>query len=719
MLDGLLGRITTQTTIVDDIVAKQNKVTHITDLSELIQTNNYLGELLTMTYKNATIQISDFNRHKVGGIPNGCFLLASKINPNKLVLNNELHNQEDYSVILLRVLHPADLPNDLNRLQIKTQNAENISSDEESWEDTLDATSKKQLSWAGLECRILGTFYMKKNYDHYELAFGSDISNFYQSESLKIYKPTEKALETIINFGVDEDSSIRVGKIRYSSTQRENQGLDNVAVYINPTDLIAQKTAIFGMTRTGKSNTVKTIVKAIYQKRFSTYQPKKIGQIIFDPNGEYANENTQDKDDKTGAAQAIKNLWKIPHNSKHGNPDDIKIYSLVENPDDPQRIIMKINFFDDKLIQIGKDLIDLKIETDGANTTSHYMRNFLNIQFERPEDDMSSLRRYDRKVLVYKTLLASSDYTPDIGKVKECKLFNEELIEALEKGIHDFEIMTDKEKDKVRENKVKYEQAAFLLKSLSTKEGVNYLQLKECFTALSLYIKDPASTYHNFNRHYMTKLSQSGLPWADTELEVLLNMFDYPNALRQIKKANIFHSHKASKDDYAKMIYKDLNEGRLVIIDQAFGDSQMQKIAAERITRTIFNENAKQFSEGNLPTAILIFIEEAHNLMPKGSEEDNTNIWARVAKEGAKFNIGMLYSTQEVSSIQRNILKNTTNWFISHLNNREEIRALEDYYDFMDFSHSILVAEDKGFIRMKTRSNKFIVPIQVDKFQVK
>ena len=124
---------------------------------------------------------------------------------------------------------------------------------------------------------------------------------------------------------------------------------------------LANASTIFGMTRTGQSNTVKTIVKAIYQKRFSTYQPKKIGQIIFDPNGEYANENTQDKDDKTGAAQAIKNLWKIPHNSKHGNPDDIKIYSLVENPDDPQRIIMKINFFDDKLIQIGKDLIDLKI----------------------------------------------------------------------------------------------------------------------------------------------------------------------------------------------------------------------------------------------------------------------------------------------------------------------------------------------------------------------
>ncbi len=232
------------------------------------------------------------------------------------------------------------------------------------------------------------------------------------------------------------------------------------------------------------------------------------------------------------------------------------------------------------------------------------------------------------------------------------------------------------------------------------------------------FSKDVNSTYHDFDKSYMLS-SGSGSQWLDVTTSSLLEIFNYPNAFKKIAKAVVYHDAKSAKKDYAQMIYDDLALGKLVIVDQALGDSELNKIAAERILRKIFDENNKQFSEAMTPSSILIYVEEAHNLMPKGSEEDTTNIWARVAKEGAKFNIGMIYSTQEVSSIQKNILKNTTNWFISHLNNREEIKALSDYYDFEDFSSSILQAEDKGFIRMKTKSNRFVVPIQVDKFEIK
>jgi hypothetical protein len=47
------------------------------------------------------------------------------------------------------------------------------------------------------------------------------------------------------------------------------------------------------MTRSGKSNTTKIVLKTIFEWR---WQPAalRIGQVISDPNGEYANENAQD-----------------------------------------------------------------------------------------------------------------------------------------------------------------------------------------------------------------------------------------------------------------------------------------------------------------------------------------------------------------------------------------------------------------------------------------
>ena len=57
------------------------------------------------------------------------------------------------------------------------------------------------------------------------------------------------------------------------------------------------------------------------------------------------------------------------------------------------------------------------------------------------------------------------------------------------------------------------------------------------------------------------------------------------------------------------------------------------------------------------PPDVIVYVEEAHNLLP--SQNANLNeIWPRIAKEGSKFRIGLVYSTQEPSSILSNILKN-------------------------------------------------------------
>jgi hypothetical protein len=78
----------------------------------------------------------------------------------------------------------------------------------------------------------------------------------------------------------------------------------------------------------------------------------------------------------------------------------------------------------------------------------------------------------------------------------------------------------------------------------------------------------------------------------------------------------------------------------------------------------------------------------------------------------------MVLATQAPSSVLREILSETDNWFISHLNSDSEARVVEGYQDFVDFVPQIRRISAPGFIRLRTLSAGYTVPVKLDRFSL-
>lgn len=541
---------------------------------------------------------------------------------------------------------------------------------------------------------------------------------FYSGQGMKIYKPNSKQLEQIVNYTKPTGkrhalagAPVHIGHVRYSSSETTDADKTHVNVNLEPTDLLARRTALFGMSRSGKSNTIKIIASSVFKLREKHEKAGRIGQLIFDVNGEYCNTNPQDD------AGCLRNV-------ERAKPADVVTCGLFQHPNDTGRRMLKINFFGNNpkdwtnqeqvidamaSLVAGKEIINNELE--GIETI--FVKAFVDTSLEVPsgankEWDKSAQTRYRRAITIYRSILVAAGFEANEKHVYISGLFGEEVRKNLKDAGYDDSAET------------------------LGKPSVSWEDLIVALTDLEKFIKktlDSKGTKDNSIKKFVNK-------WADDTVQGVLSLYERNTGPRRLRDLKKHHSPQSAKD-YADQIADDVRNGKLVIIDGSIGSEKLVRYTSERIMGAIFRAQRRDFvepkfkdKEGKIitpsefkdkggeiipPPNIVVYVEEAHNILPKKGEL--TDLWPRIAKEGSKFHIGMVFSTQEPSSIMPNILKNTDNWFVAHLNNKDEVKELEKYYDFGEFVNQILKVPDTGFLRMRCLSNPYIVPVQVKEFE--
>ncbi|MBA4283842.1 MAG: ATPase [Candidatus Puniceispirillum sp.] len=653
-----------------------------TDIFEVAKdSNNFVGNPFKIDYSKTSLLTCDNWKYNVGGIAQGCFLLA--------FYENDFGEETVHEALLLRALRPCPIPSDnsviSSRIEYFKEELKTAGKNRQ-----IDQFTRFEFSCSGMECSILGTFYKT---DDGKVEFGADLENFYSPHLYKVYKPSGKYLQYIVNIRDNDgplkpDSNFQIGTIRYSSSRKnysESASTDE-KVYMHTKDILGKRTALFGMTRTGKSNTVKKLIEATqelsskttantstgnFQEDINPYNeneiPKaKVGQIIFDINGEYANKNLQDG---TAIFEKYKN--------------DVTRYSVLEKTGFE---VLKINFYKD--ITAGQELMRGYFKQFGKQ--SDYVEDFLGVNLEKEGELQGGEKiRYDRKIAAYKCCLKLAGFT----LAGSNKLYFEGCKEI---------------NDQVKEG------------GIDPKKGVSYDEAITWFTQV----------WKNYDEWDYIKNyeSKKGKPWADNDLKAILRFLTQYRSPGEkgpvnsfIKLRPLVKYHTNSETElFEENICKLVKAGKIVIIDLSQGDPEIQNLYSEKICRAIFNSSMNNFINAKPNNFLQFYFEEAHNLFPKKDDKDLSQIYNRIAKEGAKLNLGMVYATQEVSSISSNILKNTQNWFIAHLNNEDEVKELRKFYDFSDFADALIkfsAKNDKGFVRMKTYSNPFVVPVQIGLFK--
>lgn len=627
------------------------------EAAKLVSKMRFVGYVLELGFDSAKIITSDPYKLAVGGIPRGSFLIMTPVNAAAAPAH--------FTLLRVTGVSPTPLSSQVQQTYFELHKKSM---------PELDVWTQSELQWGALDCDVLGMFYADPAAMQ-RLAYSGDVNNVVSAHRYKVFSPDDALLKLIVNGMVKPESQIEIGVLRTMECGLSSASTSRIPVSISMRDFKGCRTAMFGKTRLGKSNVVKLIAKGMLD---ATAEDKSVGQLIFDVNGEYANDNPQDGNKSIRSA----------------NADRCEVYALTARPETPSKPL-RLNFYEqtESAIQILGSMLAQD------NNTAHYVTSFASATLPSiegikslPEEDKT---RPIRKIQMFWAILSKAGFDIDEKRLRALGLVS--------RHAKHFDPHFNKD----------LRTAAYSATGSGTPPAAidSIDLLKTELEVMAQFRRDNPSDPN------LTSKSKKAMFDPD---DIALLDFLNPGAARtgpgMLRAYKAFHSPHAG--DFIKEILALLDKGLTVILDLGNATDEIRRYFADMLSKAVFAHQERKFVSNTLGGSFVqLYFEEAHNLFPPDAR-DLTGVYARFAKEGAKFHIGMVYSTQSPSTINKDLLAQTENFFVGHLSSQDEARALgRVQIAFEGIEQDILRSKTPGYMRMLTMSHRFVIPVQANKFE--
>lgn len=487
-----------------------------------------------------------------------------------------------------------------------------------------------------------------------------------------IFDQKKKENSEEINF--EEDYYLPIGT---------SPSFSDYKIKMNPDKFFGKHAAILGNTGSGKSCTFASIIQSMFAFDYNGKKLQNAHIIIFDTNGEY-------KQAFQGTKEApYKNLELV--NPFHIDKDGMKVPFWFMNFDDFDFLFRPSELTQAPILKTAIGYSKSKSDSTNPNIISkHYERFIISIL----ESDDLFMKKYHKP--------SNSWVINPNNEIVE--LSNE--IPAQFSDIKDQLTLLGLEVNKIKEIKIKELLESFYLEYLAQKEKnkktisesidhPKYFEFSELIAnSINQAIDDSEGSSQKIREHLSTLKMRLHSYLSDERISnplLLSHKEDIENGLAKFMAfivgdfckvfkttdADIFsdyHKKQLGKEEIEKLV--EDKPSQVTIIDMSLLPYEVLETVTGLIGRLIldFVSRFPEGDRGKLP--MVIALEEAQNYIPEKNRGDRESIskkvFERIAREGRKYGISLLVSSQRPSELSKTVLSQCNSFIIHRLQNPED-----------------------------------------------